>query len=235
LVCNSVMGFSNRIIVFLLGLSVGLLIGAGFFIFKIDDYLSKIEFFKSSPDTVRVITQTKSEESKKGQYPLRVSGKNPVKVSADTARTAADSSLAGLPVDSLASDTTVVFTGSPDEIVVKKDELLSVRNIDVVSYAAESKSPKDSILQKESGIKDDKTFAAFKVEFWQSPINYKGYKMSKNKIVLFGIGQDETLKIYRVDDAFYMKHQQNVYRLDFTNDFRQFESVKDQTLLARLK
>jgi hypothetical protein len=51
------MNFSNKIIVFLLGLSLGLLVGAGFFIFKIDDYISKMELFKSAPDTTIILTQ----------------------------------------------------------------------------------------------------------------------------------------------------------------------------------
>lgn len=227
------MNFSNRIIIFLLGLSTGLLIGAGFFIFKIDDYIGKLELFKSSPDTVKVITESK--ENKKKDVVFKQFQKNPQKNAADSSRTTPDSLVVNVR-DSLYNDSVLSFSqNNPDDIVVKKDELLSVKNIDVVNYSIENKNPKDSVLEKESGIKTDNLLSAFKVEFWQSPINYKGYKMSKNKLVLFGISQDEQLKIYKVDDAFYMKHLQNVYRLDFTNDFRQFESVKDQSLLVKLK
>src|SRR5687768_13700143 len=159
------MNFSNKIIVFLLGLSLGLLAGAGFFIFKIDDYLSKLEFFKSAPDTVKVITETKGENTK----PYTNYSKTIQKTTAasnDSVKLISDS-LVQMGRDSFPPDTVIAFNGtSTDEIVVKKDELLSVKNIDVVNYAAENKNPKDSILQKESGIKEDKSLAAFKVEFW---------------------------------------------------------------------
>ena len=232
------MNLSNRTLVFLLGLTVGLLIGAGFFIFKIDDYISKIEFFKSSPDTVKVITESKnnSPKNQKNNFSKSNGKSNLQKNTSDSLKTKSDS--LAFKRDSLNGDTVIKFLSTNgDEIVVKKDELLSVKNIDVVNFSPVTKNAKDSILQKESGIKDDSknSVSAFKVEFWQSPVNYKGYKMSKNKIVLFGIAQDEALKIYKLDDLFYMKQQQNIYRLDFTNDFRQFESVKDQSVLAKIK
>ena len=232
------MNFSNRILVFALGLTVGLLIGAGFFIFKIDDYLSKIEFFKGSPDTVMVVTESKDKnlQNTKNNYTKSFQKNNLQSKSADTTKTSSDS--ISFLKDSLNKDTVITFVPTnSDEIVVKKDELLLVKSIDVLNFSQENKTEKDSILQKESGIKNDSknSVAAFKVEFWQSPVNYKGYKMSKNKIVLFGIAQNEQVKIYKVEDSFYMKQLENIYRLDFTNDFRQFESVKDQAVLAKIK
>jgi hypothetical protein len=235
------MNFSNRLTIFLLGLSVGLLVGAGFFIFKIDDYLSKMSLFKSGPDTIVAVTQNKTEDkkdqasAKKWEQTKKTVGKDSLTVSKNDSVKVISSNLK----DSLVADSSLtVYNPHPDDIVVKKDEMVSAKVIDVTNVTPpDPKNPKDSILQKESGIRDDtkNSVNAYQVEFWQSPINYKGYKMLKNKIVLFGIAQNENLKLFKIEDGIYMKQQQNVYRLAFTSDFKQFENVKDQTVLAKLK
>lgn len=234
------MHFSNKVIIFLLGLSLGLLVGAGFFIFKIDQYISRLELFKSTPDTVVTIAKDgdkdkqKSTANKTWQQAKKTQAKDSVSFKNDSAKMV----MSADHPDSLKRDSLLVnYTSSQDDIVVKKDELVAATTIDVTTIGAENKISKDSLLQKESGIRDDSknTASVYQVEFWQSPINYKGYKMMKNKIVLFGIGQNENLKLYRIEDALYMKQQQNVYRLAVTDDFRQFESVKDQSVLVRIK
>ena len=236
------MNLSNKFIVFLLGLAVGLLIGAGFFIFKIDDYISKLELFKSAPDTIITIADNKGDDKPKNiQHTNQVTVKQDRKKDDSLTRMANDSTSGRLPVnlpDSIGTDSGKTGLVNNENIIVKKDELLSAKTIDVTTLiAGENKNPKDSLLQKESGVRDDSKnqLTAYQVEFWQSPINYKGYKMLKNKIVLFGITQADNLKLYRIEDALYMKQQQNVYRLAFTGDFRQFENVKDQSVLAKIK
>jgi hypothetical protein len=234
------MNFSNKFIIFLLGLSVGLLIGAGFFIFKIDEYISKLELFKSSPDTIVTVTEQKNAADEKKNEQNRTWTQVKKVEPKDTLRTNGTDTthLTAEVKDTAGADSSVIaYTGTQEDIVVKKDEMLSARSIDVTNITGEVKSSPDSLLQKESGIRDESKdpVMAYQVEFWQSPINYKGYKMLKNKIVLFGISTSENLKLYKIEDALYLKQQQNVYRLALTSDFRQFESVKDQTVLARIR
>jgi hypothetical protein len=141
--------------------------------------------------------------------------------------------------DSTARDSNLTrYNTNPDEIIVRKDEMMDAKTIDVTLVgSADIKTAKDSLLEKESGIRDESKspVTAYQVEFWQSPVNYKGYKMLKNKIVLFGVGLSDNLKLYKIEDALYLKQQQNVYRLAFTSDFHQFESVKDANVLAKIK
>jgi hypothetical protein len=94
----------------------------------------------------------------------------------------------------------------------------------------------DTLLEKISGIKNQKnTFASFEVEFWQSPINYKGYKMSKGKIMLFGVDPNEEIKLFHMEDAIFIKRNQSVFRLYFTDEYRQFEKVTDAGIISKLK
>ncbi|TAL62682.1 MAG: hypothetical protein EPN85_02050 [Bacteroidetes bacterium] len=231
------MSASNRSLLFLLGLVLGLLAGAGFFIFKMDDIFKNINILNSSRDTLIIQQQDSNNPNEK-------KSKTQIKKNRDTSqRTMSSAELLAkkysreVPVrkvmaeaDSLLRDTSFGAQQiNVDDFVVRKDEMLGSRNFEVTNLQqTEVVNPSDSLLEKISGIKDGKknVIASFKVEFWQSPINYKGYKMTKNKIVLFGISAEENLKFFHSDDALFMKQNQNYFKLYFTDEFKQFEKIK---------
>lgn len=246
------MSASNRSLLFLLGLVLGLLAGAGFFIFKMDDLLKNGTIFNSSRDTLIIQQQVvSSTEDKKNKPDIKKyigqESKNTSQKAMSSAELLAKKYSREVPIrkvmaeaDSLLRDTSSIVANqtAPQNFVVRKDEILGSRNYEVTNLQkAETKNGSDSLLEKVSGIKDGKKniIASFKVEFWQSPINYKGYKMTKNKIVLFGVNPDETVKLFHTDDALFMKQNQNYYKLYFTDDFKQFEKVTDSSIIAKLK
>ena len=63
----------------------------------------------------------------------------------------------------------------------------------------------------------------------------KGYKMSKYKLILYGVSSPEGLKIYKLDDIVYLKSTSFVYRLDATGEFKPYERITDESILNRLK
>lgn len=230
-------GPTNKIIVFLFGVTLGLLIGAGVFILRIDEYISKLELFQSSKDTITIV--------KKEPLPGKTSGKKSIdpnhknKKSKSQNDSASFSGLADsltLAGDTISLSTTLRRDSLDELIVVKKDEIVGSSSLNVINLGTINKTgTKDSVLQDVSGIKDDgrNQVSKFTVEFWQSPINYKGYKMSKNKIVLFGINPDENVRIYRVEETIYLRQASTLYRMDYTNEFRGLERVNDPQLLAK--
>ena len=240
------MSASNRSLLFLLGLVLGLLAGAGFFIFKMDDILKSVNILNSTKDTLIIQQQVVAEaETKKNKTNVKkYFGQNDT-TTMSSAELLAKKYSREVPIrkvmaeaDSLLRDTT--FGGqqqSVDNLVVRKDEMLGSRNFEVTKLQPmEAVNPSDSLLEKISGIKDKKNvIASFKVEFWQSPINYKGYKMTKNKIVLFGLSPEETLKFFHLDDVIFMKQNNGFVKLYFTDEFKQFEKVTDASILAKLK
>ena len=140
--------------------------------------------------------------------------------------------------DSLLKETS--STRSSNNFIVRKDEILdskilTVTNLGEITQTNES----DSLLEKVSGIKDrnKSVVASFKVEFWQSPINYKGYKMTKNKIVLFGINPDETIMLFHNndDDGIFLKQNQNYFKIYYTDNFKQLEKVTDPSTIIKLR
>ncbi|MCX6295511.1 MAG: hypothetical protein NTX97_05505, partial [Bacteroidetes bacterium] len=88
-----------------------------------------------------------------------------------------------------------------------------------------------------SGIKDDRNTSKqfLNIEFWSSPLNYKGYKMSKYKLVLYGIASAEGLKLFKLDDDIYMKSASFVYHLDAFGDFKPYERITDESIINKLK
>jgi len=247
--------FKDRVQVFFFGLMLGLLIGGGFFILKLDDYFKELSFYKhlslnSKPGDKDIEEKPNVETTKQKKNPYPVQKKEVAVVKADSAKSSfpekalidqKENPTEKIQPDSLQMDSTnsSVINKEAEDIVVKKDELLSVKSIELINLnpsEINTASAKDSLLQKVSGVRDDKNLAKaanLMVEFWISPINYRGYKMSKNKVALFGI-QTEGAKLYKMDEAIYLKYQQNVYKLDLTNDFKPFEKVSDQVLIAKL-
>jgi len=244
------MSGSNKSLLFLLGLVLGLLAGAGFFIFKMDDILKKVNLFSASKDTI-IIQQANNTEEKKNKTDVKkyIGQKDTAQKSMTSAEMLAKKYSREIPVrkvmaeaDSLLHDGVNLGKDSlnqntSEHFIVRKDELLDSKNIEVTNFQqSEPANPSDSLLEKVSGIKDVKKniIASFKVEFWQSPINYKGYKMTKNKIVLFGINPEENLKLFHLDDEIFLKHNQNYYKLLFTDEYKQFEKINDASVISRL-
>lgn len=137
-------------------------------------------------------------------------------------------------------------TTREEDIVVRKDVLLSVKTIKATARSmvdnvqdADDKSLAKELTDKlnpEAKLPEPEIKTkTYQVEFWQSPINFKGYKMSKNKIVLFGIDEPGLLKIYTLDNSVYIGHYQNIYKLESTDDFMSLNKIKDSTILTLLK
>ena len=82
---------------------------------------------------------------------------------------------------------------------------------------------------------EEKVSSDYQVEFWVSPINYRGYKMSKNKLILFGIDEPEAVKLYRVKDALYMSYLKDYYRLNASFDFMSYQKLKEADIPLAIK
>lgn len=106
--------------------------------------------------------------------------------------------------DSINLDLAVVIEDSTLEIL--KDELIKTVLLPVRHF---SKKPIDTLKEQLLGVVDVVVDQII-VEYWSSPIDYKGYKMSKNKLVLYGIDYainheivlDENIFIFYMTDFY---------------------------------
>ncbi|MBN2745961.1 MAG: hypothetical protein JXR34_04480 [Bacteroidales bacterium] len=58
------------------------------------------------------------------------------------------------------------------------------------------------------------------VEFWRSPVNFSGYRLSRQKLVLFGVFEYDSLSFhYHEEEVLLMKYKQKSFILKCGNDF----------------
>ena len=216
--------FGNRLQVFFLGFLLGIVMGGGFFLLKLDGVVKGLALEKTFTDPGQDAENEKdvTDASEKKTSPKK-DRKNAELTSENTS---SDSTSSG-------SDTATSLVASTDgdEIVVRKDELLLEKVVSLVNL--DGSNALDSIRSKEAGIREEPG-KSVTIEFWQSPLNYRGYKLTRSRLVLFGIDAQEQLSLYRLDNTMFMKTAGGVFRLENTADFRQMERVTDEALLAKL-
>lgn len=223
--------FRDKLQVFFLGLLSGLVLGGGFFLLKLDEYVKQFgKTFTGDKDSTvfsePLVADKPEKDPKKTKNYTDAAGKNKTSDSVYAGNNSTDT----IVYDSLGGPAADYEPNPSDEIVVRKDELLGQRTTGIAEL---TKTETDTALQKLSGIREVPV-KNLQVEFWRSPLNYRGYKMSKSKLVLFGSEPADELQLYKLDEVIYMKNRNGVFRLDFTSDFRQPERINDATLLARM-
>jgi len=241
--------FKDKLQVFFLGLLLGLLLGGGFFLFKLDQYVKELSIYKSltqhkeqSSETSDVKGDKQGPVSTVHSYGQSNPGPNPkLQVQRDSMPVSELTSSKKQGNDSLRkSDSTFQSTANTENIVIRKDELLTAHTVEVLNInpvASNSVTQKDSIAAKMAGVREERSSGRqfSSVEFWSSPLNFKGYKMSHNKVVLYGISEPENMKLYKLDDEVYLLCGTAVFHLEYSNDFHAYERVTSDGILSKLK
>lgn len=138
--------------------------------------------------------------------------------------------------DSLMSDTSG-FNSEEEQITVKTEELLVAKEITVQNpeINTPSKSSKnDSLLAVVSGTKEENKKGSYQkimVELWKSPINYRGYQASRNKIICFGLTNIDEVKLFNIKNNLYLKYSETVYFIELNSDFNTYEKTTDAFVL----
>ena len=209
------MRIKRKIPTFVFGLSIGLIIGIAFFVFKINDLFDKMK--DSVASQITVIEQPiktadlEAEEKRKNKERFKINFGKTTKINYSE-------------VDSLIKN--------EGEINVATDELLSVKNIKII-HISHSVSSSDSLASEIAGVKDNNSDLYF-IEFWKTPLNSKGYRFSKNKVLLYGFVDFNNIALYELDDSYYIKSSDQVYKLFYGADFKSLERVVDSGLLAKI-
>lgn len=125
---------------------------------------------------------------------------------------------------------------SESDIVVMRDKKVAAKTM--VADACELTTQKkdktlDSLLI--GGQQTQENLSEFLVEFWQSPLNYRGYKRHKNKVVLYGIPQYDFASLKLLDNKLYLKYLNDYYLLEDTPSFKNLINVTDKALIKNLK
>ncbi|UPT68564.1 MAG: hypothetical protein M0D57_08030 [Sphingobacteriales bacterium JAD_PAG50586_3] len=143
---------------------------------------------------------------------------------------AVDYTLDDSAVDTLATDSSAVDSLG---MMVKKDELLYTKNIKLISLNRNG-AVIDSAMANAADVDPSGLPAVYSVEFWKSPINYKGYKMGRGKLALFGIYQSDDISLVALGNNLFLKNRDIYFRLEPSEDFCSFSPVTDKNVLAQL-
>ena len=124
-----------------------------------------------------------------------------------------------------------------DNIHVKKDRLIYAKSYIVPGidqYNNDKPGKLDSLLTDNKTSPHMNRANSLQVEFWKSPINYKGYKTGKNKLVLFGIDRFDMISFRMQNKTLYMKYISDFYQVDNTQEFKSLIPVTNQSILNQL-
>lgn len=203
----------RKIPTFVFGVSIGLLVGIGFFVLKINDLFNKIKESASEKITVieKTVNTTYENETTKNKNRFKINLKKSTKINYSE-------------VDSLIKE--------DSGINIASDELLTVKNIKIIQIGEFIPSRDSSDIQKTK--LDDTNSDLYFVEFWKTPLNSKGYRFTKNKIMLYGFVDFSNLTLYEIDHSFYIKSSDQVYKLLYSSEFKQLDRVLDSDLLAKI-
>lgn len=165
-----------------------------------------------------------------------------------------------LPADSLNTDTITViheedfFADLPDEeespeglnlaeysaaainqnIHIAQDSLVGIRAFSLPKRSNEA--PRDPSLRQLDSLlgnyeRKAKPENMMIVEFWLSPLNFQAYKMSHNKIVIYGLNQMESFSLLSDGNDYYVKYFEDYYPLSLTMDFKPLVPTNDPELM----
>lgn len=68
------------------------------------------------------------------------------------------------------------------------------------------------------------------IEFWESPLGFSGYKLNRNKLVLYGMPEQTEYRIYRKTDQYYFSTENFYYSISETEDFLPYLEVEKSVL-----
>lgn len=210
------MRLKRKIPTFVFGVSIGLIIGVAFFVFKINDLFDRIK--TSASEKITVIEQP-VKNIPEDEARDKIKNKERFKIKMDKSP-----KINYKEVDSLIA--------LDSRINIATDELLTVKNVKVIQIG-DNFSAKDSLPAKLARVSENNSDLYF-IEFWKTPLNSKGYRFSKNKIMLYGFMDFNNVLLYQLDNSYYIKCSDQVYKLFYGGDFKQLERVLDTDLLARI-
>jgi len=211
------MRLKRKIPTFIFGVSIGLIAGVAIFVFKLNDLFNKLK--DSAKEEITVIEQpvknipeeNEGRKKNKERFKIELKKNQPPKVNYKE-------------VDSLIA--------LDSRINIATEELLAVKNVKAINLG-DNIAAKDTLAAKLAHVEENNS-DLFSIEFWKTPLNSKGYRFSKNKIMLYGFIDFDNVSLYELDNSYYIKCSDQVYRLFNGGEFRQMERVVDPGLLAKI-
>ncbi len=225
-----------KYIYLVVGLLVGIVIGGGA-IWWIQNYDLKIWFsFSGKKDFPQKVNDITVDSSSVNTNSKTVTYNSVIKKGTTSKQDSIiKDSIGNITNTNIHNSDTTLYHHHDDDIVVVKDELIFTKNFKVEGVT-DNNAKHDAML--DSLLIDDKStkhlpINTIHVEFWKSPVNYKGYKYINNKLVLFGVYQYDFATFEYRNGSLFLTYLNNYYKIDKSDDFKQLLSVKKPVKLNK--
>lgn len=119
-------------------------------------------------------------------------------------------------------------TSHDEEITINKDEFLGSKRVKI--QYLNKPSNKDSLMKEMLGIKNHLP-TDLSIQFWESPINFVGYKLSHNTLVVYGLPEQFEYEVYAKDQVLYLSNEAFFYQIKETHEFKPFKEVEKNIIL----
>lgn len=116
-----------------------------------------------------------------------------------------------------------------DSQSIKADKFIGKKMVNI--HGDNKTAEKDSMAGELAHIKP--AGSKMTIEFWESPVNYKGYRLGRDKMIVFGVIPDD-VRMVKYNGDLYLVTINNIYEVGACTDFCQLRPIKDKTLLANI-
>ncbi len=122
-----------------------------------------------------------------------------------------------------------------DDVIISKEKMIFSGVIRVIR--PDFRDDRDSVLaeiEKKLVISPERVPRTIIVEKWISPVNYRGYKFNRKKLMIYGVEKDRQVTVFYYLETFYVAMDTRVYELIETAAHAPFEQVSDADLVRHL-
>lgn len=136
----------------------------------------------------------------------------------------------------ISSDSSQSFsTNNNEEIVVRRDELIKSMIVEAIRIGRPNANPRtDSLLNVFQGgqaSNDD----SYRLEFWQSPVNFRGFKLIRNGIITFGLDPEDVTKLFEFNGSLILRNGASYFKLYPTDRFMPYQRITDENTIKQLR
>lgn len=217
---------------FLSGILIGMLAALGIVFLIMNDFSpSKLigwDDDKSSGDTIVDLTTIKDTPPNKSAKSYNASNSS---FNQEELLPFDSTSVTQINSDSSQSSTSI----NNEEIVVRRDELIKSIVIEAIKIGKSNSNPKtDSLINVFQGgqaSNDD----SYRLEFWQSPVNFRGFKLIRNGIITFGLDPEDVTKLYEFNGTLILRNGASYFKLYPTDRFMPYQRITDENTIKQLR
>lgn len=131
-------------------------------------------------------------------------------------------------VEVINADSNSVVNAADNDLVIVQDKLMETKKVLIIKADQNFKLSKvDSLLKvfEDSPSTENETML---VEFWKSPVNYRGFKMLKNRLIVYGIDHKTPIGLFLNKGKLFLKADTHFYKLYPTDQFELLAIADDE-------